>query len=160
MVPENTQNVKLKTEQKKKKHSDLTCDQTSGTSSQRFWLLCPPAASYRTRTTNASPPAHLLPWQPTLTHHRLNKPQTQARVHRNISEKDPSAVGFSARLACATAAKRITVAWLVLTGESASQSRAQRESSGDPPSQSPSLLVSPHRGAPTPPPQLELYLLR
>lgn len=97
-------------EVRQKNNSHLTCNQTSGTSSQRFWLLCPPAESYRTRTTNASPPAHLFPWQPTLTHHP-NKHQTQACLHKIISENDPSPGCRRVlwRLVCATVTKRITV---------------------------------------------------
>lgn len=132
--------VKDRKKEKKTTHSHLTCDQTSGTSSQRFWLPCPPAASYRTRTTNASPPAHPLPWQQTSTnHHHLNKPQNPgARVPKITRGNDPSrSCPDGRRVLCPP---RVSLrgsgrtAWLVLTEESASQSRAQRVSPGDPPS--------------------------
>lgn len=57
----------------RQKPSRLTFDQTSETSSQRFWLLCPPAESIRIRTTNTCPPLPRLPWQPPLTPQRLKK---------------------------------------------------------------------------------------
>lgn len=59
-------------ESERHKPPHLTCGQTSGTSSQRFWLLCSPAESYRLHTTTSCPAARPSLWQPPQTQQALN----------------------------------------------------------------------------------------
>lgn len=80
-------------ESERHKPPHLTCGQTSGTSSQRFWLLCSPAESYRLHTTTSCPAARLSLWQPPQTQQALDgitltptePPKSQVCFHTSAS---------------------------------------------------------------------------
>lgn len=147
-------------ESERHKPPHLTCGQTSGTSSQRFWLLCSPAESYRLHTTTSCPAARLSLWQPPQTQQALDgitltptePPKSQVCFHRSASVEPKKKSDFCSSLhatvhvpsflsvhlfVCMWLPLRGSLwqqgaAWLVLIEAPGSNSRKGQTSSADP----------------------------